>query len=585
MIIGPSILFIMEVTMAFVRVVKTKSSTGEIQKYVRVVENRRERGRSVQHVIANMGNVKVLKKDIKKIVNGLLRAVGERSMVAAEECRVSCTLEFGVRHVVESLWKLLELDELIKGQMKSRRAELEYERWIRMMVVNKLSDPRSKLGIFQWLSGIWWPDHGFDEQVVSEELEPESHFVLCKREVMKFYRAMDHMLPMKEAVERHLYLRLRDLLSLRVDLVFYDVTSSYFEGDGPPGLAALGYSRDREPGKHQVVIGLIMCNGLPIGHEVFEGNRVDKKTVKGVVRKLKAQFDIHRCIFVGDRGLVSTENLEELERNGFDSILALKKRRNNEVRDLLLRRGPLIMCRESEDLEWREVMGDDGTRYIVCRNPVVAREQKERRRRDLKELESQLSSLQQKVNARKRPVLKTVVKEAEEILSRRHGRRLFIYTVDERNRKFDFYRKHEALELEEALDGVYILRTKQRELTPISIIHAYKGLCDVERAFRSMKSVLELRPFYHHLEPRVRAHAFICFLAYLIEKYVEQALKKAEVGMSAERALESLKNMGVAVMKVGQEHYGYITEPTFWQQRILKALGIKPPPRILVGQG
>jgi len=97
--------------------------------------------------------------------------------------------------------------------------------------------------------------------------------------------------------------------------------------------------------------------------------------------------------------------------------------------------------------------------------------------------------------------------------------------------------------------------------------------------------VLELRPFYYHLEPRVRAHAFICFPAYLIEKYVEQALKTAEVGMSAERAFESLKNMEVAVMKVGREHYGCITEPTFWQQRTLKALGIKPPPRILVEQG
>jgi hypothetical protein len=358
--------------MAFVRVVEAKSSTGEIQKYVRVVESRRQKGKSVQRVIANLGNVKSLQKDIKKIVNGLLKAVGERPMVCAEDCSALSTVEFGVRYVTEALWKLLELDRVIRAQMKPRRTGLDYERWIRMMVVNKLSDPRSKLGIFEWLKGVWWPGHGFDGQVVCEMIEPGDHLVICKREVMKFYRAMDHLLPMKEAVERHLYLKLRDLLSLRVDLVFYDVTSSYFEGQGPPGFAALGYSRDREPGKHQVVIGLIMCNGLPIGHEVFEGNRLDKKTVKEVLRKLKEQFDIHRCIFVGDRGLVSSENLEELERNGFDSILALKRRRNREVRNLLLGRGPLILCRESEDLEWREIIGEDGIRYIVCRNPLVA---------------------------------------------------------------------------------------------------------------------------------------------------------------------------------------------------------------------
>ena len=148
----------------------------------------------------------------------------------------------------------------------------------------------------------------------------------------------------------------KSVLNLKVDLVFYDVTSSYFEGAGPEGFARLGYSRDHEPGKRQVVIGLIMCNGLPIGHEVFEGSRLDKETVKDIVKKLKEKFAINRCIFVGDRGLVTKENLKELEGNGFDSILALKRRRNNQVRGLLLGRGPLILCRESEDLEWREVI-------------------------------------------------------------------------------------------------------------------------------------------------------------------------------------------------------------------------------------
>jgi transposase len=575
----------MEVTMAFVRTVKARSSTGQIHRYVRVVENRRVRGKSRQKVIANLGNVNVLRKDIKKIVNGLLRAAGERQMVFAEDFSAVATVEFGLRYVVEAIWRELELDRVIRSQMKPRRAGLDYERWIRMMVVNKLSDPRSKFGIFEWLKGVWWPGHGFDSRVVEESIEPETHLALCKREVMKFYRAMDHLISMKEVMERHLYLRLRDLLSLKVDLVFYDVTSSYFEGEGPEGFATPGYSRDREPGKSQVVIGLIMCNGLPIGHEVFEGNHLDKKTVKEILNKLREQFDINRCIFVGDRGLVTTENLEELERNGFDSILALKKRRNKRVRELLLGRAPLILCRESEDLEWCEVIGEDGIRYIICRNPVVDRDRKVRREEELMELESQLRVLREKVNAKKRRAIKTVVKQVEEILSHKHGRRLLDYKVDEKTRKLDFYRKQEAVELEEALDGVYILRTKEDKLTPLRIIHAYKELCDVERAFRTMKSVLDLRPFYHHLEHRVRAHAFICFLAYLIEKYVEQALKRTDVGLSAEKAFKSLKNMGVAVMNIGPEHYGYVTEPTFWQQKVLKTLRVKTPSRILIEQG
>lgn len=113
-------------------------------------------------------------------------------------------------------------------------------------------------------------------------------------------------------------LQLYLLFSLSVDLVFYDLISSYFEGPGLAGLAALGYSRDHEPGKPQVVIGLLLCNGLPIGHEVFEDNRVDKKTVKEVFGHLKKRFQIQRCIFVGDRGLISTENLEALKAEQFD---------------------------------------------------------------------------------------------------------------------------------------------------------------------------------------------------------------------------------------------------------------------------
>lgn len=570
--------------MAFVRVVETKSSSGTIHKYARVVENKRKNGKVTQVVVANLGNVDALRKDIKNIVNGLLKAVGEKPVAFPQDYSAAKTLEFGVRYVAQTVWEQLELDKEIKKLLKPTRTELDYEKWIRMMVINKLSDPASKLGIFQWLKGVWWPEHGFEAQVLDESIEPDACQLLGKREAMKFYRAMDLLLPLKEKLEKHLYLKLRNLFNLKVDLVFYDVTSSYFEGAGPVDFAKLGYSRDKQPGKKQVVIGLIMCNGLPLGHEVFAGNRLDKKTVKDVLGKLKQQFEIEHCIFVGDRGMVSKENLEELEEKGFDSILALKKRRNNQVKSILLDNGPLIFCRESDQLEWCEIVGDDEIRYIVCRNPIAAAEQKESRGQKLKELEFQLSELAQKVNAKKRPAVKTIVKQTEEILSHKHGRRLLQYQVDEQSRKLKFERRQEAIKLEQALDGVYILRTKEEKIEPLKIIDAYKGLCDVERAFRSMKSVLELRPFYHHTESRVRAHTFICFLAYLIEKYTEKKLKAAKVQMSAEKAFASLSNMGIAVMKVEQEYYGYVTEPTYWQQRIMKAIGVKPPQRFRVGQ-
>jgi transposase len=463
------------------------------------------------------------------------------------------------------------------------RVNLRYEQWIRMMVINKLSDPTSKLGIFRWLSSVYWPDHGFDDRVMSEELGKEEGLKVLKREVMKFYRAMDYLLGLKEKLERHLYFKLRDLFSLKVDLVFYDLTSSYFEGEGPDGFAVPGYSRDHEPGKNQVVVGLIMCNGMPIGHEVFEGNRVDRKTVKEVLLNLKERFQIERCIFVGDRGLVTRENLDEIEHNGFDSILALRKRRNEEVKKIVLLKEPLRYHQESKELEWCEVKAEDGLRYIVCRNPSVAVEQRKRRQEALAQRTRDLDLLIEGLReSKKRYAVKTIVRRVEEILRHKHGRRLIDYKVDEKNYSFTYWNKEDSLKLEELLDGVYILRTKEQKMEPLKVIEAYKDLAEVERAFRTMKSVLDLRPFWHWKEERVRAHAFICYLAFLIERYVQRALKSSQVDFSALYTFESLKHLGVAEMKIGDERYFYIGEPTHHQQMIFKALNIKPPTRCVV---
>jgi len=571
--------------MAFVRTVKTTSKTGESYEYLRIVESYWDKGKRKQKVIANLGNIAVLRKDIKQIVNGLLQKSGEKPLIFAEDLRNEADKEYGVGYVTSFMWQKLGLEGLARKILKRKRVELDYGNWIKMIVVNKLSDPKSKLGIFEWLSGIWWPDHGFDEKVLESqrEVEEEERGKIAKREAMKFYRAMDHLLEMKEEIENHLYWLFRDLFSMEVDLIFYDLTSSYFEGKGPEGLACLGYSRDNEPGKSQIVIGLIMCNGLPIGHEVFEGNRVDKKTVKEILAKLKKQFKIKRCIFVGDRGLVSKENLEVLEKyEGFESILALRKRRNKEVREIMLGKEPLIYCQLDDNLEYREVLGKEGLRYIVCRNPEIAKEQRRERQNDMAEIEKELEELKAKVEAQKRPSLKRIVKRVGEILSHRHGCRLYRYELDEKNRSFKYLKKDAEIKLENELDGVYILRTYEKDLTPEEIIESYKDLQDVERAFRSIKTPLELRPFFHHKEERVRAHVFICVLAYIIQKVVEKMLRDADIKLTGEKAFRLFKQMGVAVMKVGEESYAYVSEPTYMQQKILKALKIQSPPRIIM---
>jgi len=400
---------------------------------------------------------------------------------------------------------------------------------------------------------------------------------------MKFYQAMDQLLEMKEEIENHLYYQFRDLFHLEVDLVFYDLTSSYFEGKGPEGVAHLGYSRDHEPGNHQIVIGLIMCNGLPIGHEIFEGNRVDKKTVKEILNKLKAQFRIKRCIFIGDRGLVSKENLETLEKEeGFNSILALKKRRNKEVKEIMLEGKDLVYCWVNDNLEYRESLTKDGLRYIICRNPESAKEQREERQNDMAWIEKELEKLKKKIDSQKRPSLRKIVNGIEEIFSKSHGHRLYKYELDEVNRSFRYARNEEGIKLENELDGVYILRTKEKDLSALEIIESYQDLQDVERAFRVLKSPLEFLPFYHYQENRVRAYVFICVLAYVIERVVEKMLRDREVNLTGEKVFSLFKQMGVAVMKIGEESYAYTSEPTYMQRKILKVLNLPFPPRVMM---
>jgi len=257
--------------MAFVRTVKTTSKTGQSYEYVRVVESIWDKGKRKHKVITHLGNIETLRKDIKQIVNGLLQRVGEKPLVFADDARNTANMEYGASYIASFILEKLGLEELVKAMLRKKKVELDYGNWIKMMVVNKLSDQKSKLGIFEWLSGIWWPNHGFDERVLEtpNEIGEEEKGKIRKKEVMKFYRGLDYLLEMKEEIENHLYWKFRDLFSMEVDLVFYDLTSSYFEGRGSEGFAKLGYSRDHEPGKPQVVIGLILCNGLPIGHEVL----------------------------------------------------------------------------------------------------------------------------------------------------------------------------------------------------------------------------------------------------------------------------------------------------------------------------
>jgi len=387
-----------------------------------------------------------------------------------------------------------------------------------------------------------------------------------------------------------LYLRVRDMFHLRVDVVFYDLTSTYFEGAGARRLGKRGYSRDGHPQDKQILIGLILCHGLPIAHYVFEGNRPDITTVEEVAKDLKRRFQIGRFVFVGDRGMVSRKIIEFLEKEEIDYIVALRRRQcletaraiELEVDDTWQEVG-CVRAREvveSGDTfieqEWG-LASNEGRRLVVCYNQERAGQEREKRGRKMERVRPGLEALAALVNSGKLKNPREIAERATRILSRHNGSRYFDWRLDEG--RFQFSEDQRKIAYEEKLDGKFILlsRTRRYWLSTCQVVEAYKDLWEIEWAFRDLKSFIQVRPIRHSKEARVRGHVQICVWALLIQRVLQKKLDEAEVSMSSRMALQSLRTIKAVETKVGEKHITFLTPPNPRNLGILKALQLKLP--------
>jgi len=307
--------------------------------------------------------------------------------------------------------------------------------------------------------------------------------------------------------------------------VLYDVTSSYLEGRCC-ALARFGYSRDGRRDKLQIVIGLLCAaDGCPVAVEVFNGDVADPTTLATQIAKIRGRFGLKRVVLVGDRGMLTAARIEaELRPAGFDWITAL---RAPAIRKLAAA-GPLqLSLFDQRDLA--EIASPDypGERLIVCRNPALAEERARKRRELLEATERDLTRLQARIRRPRQPLrgAAAIGQAVGAVLGRRKVAKHFTVTITEDD--LAFARDAPAIAAEAALDGFYVLRTSlpAEALDAAGTVRAYKGLAGVERAFRSLKTVdLEIRPVFHWIGPRVRAHVFLCLLAYHLEWHLRRAL-------------------------------------------------------------
>jgi hypothetical protein len=451
----------------------------------------REGGKVKKETLANLSH---LPPALIELIRGFLR--GERYVERDEALEVERSLPAGHVEALLALARRLELARLIDRQ-PSRERDL-----VLAMVVQRVLGPGSKLAMARALT----------RSTLAAELSVED------ADQDDLYGALDWLSERQQRIEDRLARRhLGD-----GELVLYDVSSSYFEGRSCP-LAQLGYSRDGKRGTLQVIYGLL-CDrrGRPVAVEVFKGSLHDDKTLPSQLEKLRRRFKLKRIVVVSDRGMVTKANLEAMRAEQDVSwITALKA---PQVKKLVTDGALQLSLFDEQNLV--EISDPDNypdERLVVCRNTLVAAERCRKRQALLEATERELEEISRRVEQGTLAGKAEIGLAAGAVWNRYRVKKHFELEITDTS--FTFRRKTEQIDAEAALDGIYVLRTSvpEADLDAAEVVRSYKQLKEVERAFRSLKDVLELRPIHHRLEDRVRAHIFLCTLAYYLEWHLRQA--------------------------------------------------------------
>jgi transposase len=542
----------------FIRIAK-QSRGNKVYRHLQIAESFRDpaKGNAPRtRILVQLGTVEGLgEEQIEKLIAGLQRAIGQE--ISPPELLLA--RDFGNVYAVGQVWDALGLSSILHSCGITGRSSLDIAGLIRMLVVNRICDPCSKLALLDWLESVESP----------EQATPSYHHLL---------RAMDRLIRVKENAEPLIAGKLiADTEAL--DLVFYDITSTYFEGDRSlveDDFRRYGYSRDHRFDRRQVVVGMVITReGIPLCHHVFPGNTADKTTVVQIVQDLKNRFNLKRVIFVGDRGMLSDANLSRILTEELGFIVAHPLRRNAYATEVI---GKLKKSfDQTSDKEQYQEEERESVRFVVAWSPKIAVETRNNRQERLKKADVWIKEIEKKLaNPSGRGKKQTVQGGYDRIRDYLRDKGLLsLYELDCNNGKLTIKKNRKAINWEETIDGILMLETTDRKLPAEEIVKKYKELAEIERGWRTLKSSLLLRPVYHWTEQRIRAHIFICMLALQIERWMRNRLKT----ISVRKALQSLQQIKVGEFTVNGKAVKMTTQPTAEQKEILQKLGVKPIPK------
>jgi hypothetical protein len=540
----------------YLRTIQRRNKDGSVVRYLQLAHNERhpESGHSVAKVVHSFGREDQLDRDaLARLVASISRFLSPEEALEAgtdAELRFEGSRPMGGAWLLDGLWRKLGIDTAIQAVAAGRKVDAAAtERLLFALVAQRALEPGSKLAAIEWanhdvaLPGI--DDVGEDPQV--------------------FYGAMDFLLEADEAIQRAVFAAAANLLNLEVDLLFFDTTSTYFETEHDDELRRYGHSKDHRDDRPQAIIGMAVTReGIPVRVWTFPGNTADVSLLEGVKADLR-DWQLGRVVWVVDRGFASAANRGMLQRGGHHWIMGEKLRTGGDNHEALARPGRYRTV--AEGLEVKTVIVDHGTfnerRFIVCRNLAEAERDRHRREQALARLDTELAAIAHKTgDARLRAEGELAAHPTLRRYLTRRGKRLVIDRGKART--------------EARLDGKYLLSCSDATLPADDVALGYKQLLAVERGWRDMKQVLELRPVYHRLDERIQAHVLLCWLALLLIRVAETEC--GDTWRNLRRELERM-HLGEFTGPAGRVVQRTETSPA--QAATFRALDLAEPPKIL----
>ena len=541
--------------------------------YAQLMESFRDAsGKPRQRTITTLGRVDENGAQVDAVLSTLLRAKGRSTDVATPQIRFESALTLGDVWALDQLWRELGFDSLA-GVFRRARYSSPIEQAIRVMVFNRLCDADSKLGALRWLQTVSMP--GVQPSKITHQ-----HLL----------RSMDALMDHQSAVDDCVAHLLRPLIDDELSVVFYDLTTIRTEGHSVQGgdVRHFGMSKEGTVAR-QFLLGVVQtADGMPIYHEVFDGNAAEAPTMLPTVRKVLAHYPhIRRLVMVADRGLLSVDNLAELTSitlpsgQALEFILAVPGRRYGEFVELL---GPLHDAAAEHSRETITESCWESHRLIMAHDPARAQEQTALRATRIAALQARAQHLAAKLDGQDAGAVHRGRKLSDSGAKARffhevaEARLSKIIKVDLKSDLFTYDIDAKALARAQMMDGKLLLVTNVADLQPAEIVDRYKSLADIERGFKVLKSEIEIAPVFHLLPERIRAHASICFIALILYRVMRQRLKAAGHAASPETALAQLRRIQRQSVSINQGvPITGISTITREQASTLAALNVKNP--------